>query len=134
MLLELNANARSIPYNIRDESHGYVGCILYPVIYATFAPLTPCIVTLHRVPLKVSVCASQYEIYLASRLREEAYRTFQNYQLIQRSLAQQVLEAVDGRYPFRLQNIVTGQVPADINFLILNVFVLYRKITPQFFF
>jgi len=56
---------------------------------------------------------------------------FQSYQLIQITLIQQVLEAIDGRYLSCLRNRVTIQAPNNIRSLILNVFLLYSNITPQ---
>ena len=55
MLLELKANASSVPCNLRDGSHGYAGCILSPVTYATIAPLTPLTIPLYPGLLTVLV-------------------------------------------------------------------------------
>jgi len=50
MLLELKANAISVPYNLGGGSHGYAECIIPPIPYTTIAPLTPFIVPLHLDP------------------------------------------------------------------------------------
>jgi len=102
-----------------------------PCYVSNHLPLTPFIAPLHPGPLNVTIGATQFEIALASRLHEEACRMFQGYQLVQHSLIQQVLEAIYGRYLSRLRNRVTGQVPAEIRLLILNIFLLCGKITPQ---
>ena len=81
--------------------------------------------------MKVAVGATQFEIALASRFDKEACRKFQSYQLVQHSLIQHVLEEIDGRYLYRLRNRVTCQLPANIRLLILIVFLLYCKTTPQ---
>ena len=57
--------------------------------------------------------------------------TFHSYQLVQRALVQQVLEAMYAKYLSALRNYITGQVPSDIRTLILHLFRIYGKITPQ---
>ena len=73
----------------------------------------------------------QYEIALAKTLHNESVRTFQSYQLIQRALVHQVLEVAEDKYLSSLRNLITGQVMSNIIDLILHLFCVYRKITPQ---
>ena len=65
---------------------------MHPIPYhiCNHHPLTPLIIPLHPGILNVAAGATQFEISLTGRLYEEAYRNFQNYQLVQRSLIQQV--------------------------------------------
>jgi len=50
IFLELKTSTRSFPFNLRGGAHGYVGCILSPVTYATITPLNPFITPLHTGP------------------------------------------------------------------------------------
>ena len=95
MLLELKTNTSSVPCNLGVRAHSYAGCILSPVTYVTIAPLTSFIIPLDPGLLNAAVGATQLKISLAERFHEEACRTFQNYQLVQRLLIQQVLEEID---------------------------------------
>ena len=63
--------------------------------------------------------------------RKKSLLTFHSYQLVQRALVQQVLDAIDHKYLFTLRNRTTWQVPADIRSLILHLFCIYNKISPQ---
>ena len=64
-------------------------------------------------------------------MHDEALENFHSYQLVQLALVQQVLEAIETKYMSTLRNRITGQVPSDIRNLILNLFRIDVKITPQ---
>ena len=93
--------------------------------------MTPFITPVKLGPLRVAEGATQYQISLTKTLHEKATQTFQTYQLVQRALVQQVLEAIDSKYLSSICNRVTDQVPDEIHELILHLFRLYGKITPQ---
>ena len=131
MLLELKANAVSVPSTLGGGAHGFIGVILSGPTYATLAPMTPFVIPGHTGPLRVVHGATQYEIALAKTMHEESTQTFQTYQLVQRALVQQVLEAIETKYLSSIRNRVTGQVPAEIRALVLHLFRIYGKITPQ---
>ena len=131
MLLELKANAVSVPSTLGGGAHGFIGVILSGPTYATLAPMTPFVIPVHPGPLRVVHGATQYEIALAKTMHEESTQTFQTYQLVQRALVQQVLEAIETKYLSSIRNRVTGQVPAEIRALVLHLFRIYGKITPQ---
>ena len=91
--------------------HDYAGIIL--PTYATLAPMTPFIIPVHLGTLNVPMGSTQY---------------FSEYQLVQCALIQQVLEAIDSKYLTRMINRVTGQVPSDIQLLVMSLFTIYGKI------
>ena len=68
---------------------------------------------------------------LAKTVYKEVTQTCQLYQLIQRALVQQVLEAIETNYLNSIWSRVTGQGPAEIRTLIFHIFWVYGKITPQ---
>ena len=131
MILQLKANASSVPSTLGDGQHGYIRVILSPVTYATLAHMQPFVPPVHPGVLQVDLPATQFEIALAKTLHDENVRTFQSYLLIQRALVQQVLEAIEPKYLSSLRNRITGQVPSEIRDLILHLFRVYGKITPQ---
>ena len=75
--------------------------------------------------------STQYVIALLKVQHEENLKNFSEYQLVQRALIQQVLEAIDGKYLTRMRNRVTGQVPTDIRLLIMSLFTIYGKISAH---
>ena len=75
--------------------------------------------------------ATQYQVALAKTLNDEATQTFKSYQLIQRVMVQQVLNKIETKHLSSIQNLITGQVPTEIRTLILHLFWVYGKITPQ---
>ena len=93
--------------------------------------MNPIITPNHSVILTVPVGAAQYEITFASRHHEKATRRFQKFQLIQQSLIQQALEAINSRYFKRLRNYTIRKTPTEVYTLLLNLFTVYGKITPQ---
>ena len=50
---------------------------------------------------------------------------------MQRALVQHILEAIDSKYLSAISNRVTCQVSVEIRALILHLFRIYGKITPQ---
>ena len=131
MLLQLKANASSVPSTLGGGQRSYIGVIFSPVTYATLAPMQPFKPLFHPGIFQVDLPATQFEISLAKTLHNENVRPFQSCLLIQHALVQQVLEAINEKYLSSLRNQITGQVPSDIRDLILHHFCVYGKITPQ---
>ena len=107
--------------------HGYMGIILSVPTYTTLSPTTSFNVPVHPGTLTVDAGATQYEIALAKTKHEDAIQNFQSYQLVQRALIQQVLEAAKSRYLNSLRNRIIGQVSSDIRNLILYPFSVYER-------
>ena len=95
MILQLKANASSVPSTLGGGQHGYIGVILSPVTYSTLNPMQPFVPPVHLGILHVDLPATQFEIALTKTLHDEDVRTFQSYLLIQRALVQQVLEVIE---------------------------------------
>ena len=131
LLLHLNSNASSAPSILGEGQYGYVVVILSPITYTTLAPMQPLIPPVHPSILNMVQPTTQYEIALIKTLHNEGVRNFQSYQLIQRALFQQLLESVEDKYSRTLRKQTTVQVPSDIRNLILHLFRVYGKITPQ---
>ena len=121
MMMQLKSNAVSIPYTI-DGVYEYIYSILSPVTYADLATMTPFIVPVPPGPLSAANNTTQYQIVHTTVLYKTATHTFRMYQLVQRALIQQVLEALKAKILTRLRSRVTGQVPADIQTLLLHLF------------
>ena len=131
MLLEIKTNCISVPCSLCGGTHEYAGIIPSPSTYATLAPMTPFIIPTHPDILQVNPGVTQYAIALAKIQYDESIKQFSEYQLIQRSLLQQVTEAIDGNYITCLRNWVTGKVPTDIRKLILSLFMIYGKFSTK---
>ena len=106
MLRRMKANASSVPTSLGGGAHGYVGILLSPQAYASLSP-TPFIAPLHPGALFIPPGATQYAIAHAKQAHEDDLNTFQEYQLMQRALIRQVLQAVDERYVAALRNRIT---------------------------
>ena len=131
MLLQLKENVVSVPCTLGGGAHGFIGIILSAPTYATLAPNTPFVNPTHPGALAYVPGATQYEIAAAKTLHEEAIETYHAYELVQRALVQQVLEAIDTKYLSNLRNRVTGQVPSQIRLLMLHLFRIYGKFSQQ---
>ena len=124
LLLELKSNAVSLLSTLGGGSHRFIGIMLSSVAYATLVPFQSFITPANPVPL-LNYGGTQYEIALARTEHEEALNTFQEYQLVQRALVQQVIEVIYVKYLTALSNCITGQVPSEIRALILHLFRVY---------
>ena len=131
LLLELKVNAVSVPITLGRGAYGFIGIILSGSMHATLVPMTPFIILTHPGDLRVPMGSTQSQVVLAKTIHDEATQTFQSYQLIQRALVQQVLETIEIKYLSSIRNCITGQIPAEIRTLILHLFRVYGKITPQ---
>ena len=76
MLLQLKANASSVPSTLGVGQRGYIGVILSPVTYATLAPMTPFEPPAHPGILQVDPPATQFEIALAKTLHDKMFVLF----------------------------------------------------------
>ena len=65
-------------------------------------------------PLDAANIATQYQIVHAMALHKTATHPFYKYQLVQRALIKQVLEALGAKFSTRQRSRVTVQIPADI--------------------
>ena len=122
ILLEIKANAVSVPSTLGGGAHDFIRIVLSNPIYSTIAPTKPFITLVQLGPLRIANGATQYQISLAKIVHEEATQTFQTYQLVQRVLIQQILEDIDSKYLSSIRSRVTGQVPAEICAFMLRLF------------
>ena len=131
LLIELKANAGSVPTTLGEGAHGFIGMIISPATYSTIAPNTPFVMPVHSGTLTHAQGATHFQIQAATTTYNEQFITFHSYQLVQRALVQQVFEGINAKYLSALRNRITGQVPSDIRSLILPLFIIYGKNTPQ---
>ena len=79
LLLQIKANASSVPSNLGGGAHGYAGIILSPPTYGTLAPMTPFIIPVHPGILNVPMGSTQYAIALVKVCNtKKTSRTSQN--------------------------------------------------------
>ena len=77
LLLELKANAVSVPSTLGGGAHGFIGINLSGPTYAILAlPMTPFVTPIHPGGLRVPIGAIQYQAALAKKVHEEATQTF----------------------------------------------------------
>ena len=104
VLLEFKADVVSVPSQLGGGDHGFIVIILSNTTYTTLATISPFITPVQPGHLRVAKGATQYQIALAKTIHEEATQTFQTYQLMQRALIQQVLEAITSKYLSSIRN------------------------------
>ena len=130
LLRRLKANASSVPCTLGGGAHGYVGTLLSPPAYASLSA-TPFYAPNHPGALSIPHGSTQFEIAHLKQTHEDTLAIFQDYQLMQRALIRQVLQAVDEQYIAALRNRVTGQIPPNCRDILLYLFRIYGKVTPQ---
>ena len=102
-----------------------------PVIYTTLAPLIPFEIPMHPGPLNLAVGANQYVISNIQTVQVNHLHNFKKYQLVQRALIQQILEAIEAKFIICLQNRITGNITTEIRTPIAELFATYGKITAK---
>ena len=131
MVLQLKANAVSVPCTLGSGAYRYIGIILSSIMYTTISPINLFIVPATPGPLNVVSNATQYQITHTTLLHETVNHIFHMYKLVQRALIQKVLEALEAKILARIRSRVTGQVPVDIQTLILHLFQAPVKSHPS---
>ena len=98
IVLQLNIKATSVPKTLGSGAHGCAGDVLSPITYAALMPLTPFAIPTHPGPLNLMDGATRYVIYNTQTVYGEHLHTIQQYQLVQKSLIQKVLEAIEAKF------------------------------------
>ena len=107
LLRQLKANAFSVPCTLGGGSHDYVGTLLSPPAYASLSN-TAFQEPNHLGSLDTSQISTQYEVSHLNQTHKDILFIFYDYQLMQRALIRQVIQAVDEQYIAALRNRVTG--------------------------
>ena len=129
--MELKANASSVPTILGGGNHGYLGMILTPTEYHRIAPADPFTRPPNPGALVPNPAGTATQIASAEDTHRTAKKLYLETLLLERTIIQQIIEAVENKYLAALRNPVTGKitplVPAILEFLYNN----YGRITPQ---
>jgi hypothetical protein len=107
---EPKANASSIPSLLGGGNNVYLGLIISPVAYDIVALGHPYVPPPNPGPLTVRQPATQYEILLAEDQHKTAKKQFLEALLLECTLIQQIVDAIEPNYLCALRNPTTGAI------------------------
>lgn len=82
-------------------------------------------------PLLVTQGATQYDIAYAKQSHKDNLCTFKEYQLMQRALVGQRIQAVDKQYIAALRRLSVGHITSNCRGILLYLFRVHSKVIPQ---
>ena len=118
---EIKANATTVTSLLGGGLNGYLGLVVTDVAYARTVANDPFVRPAHPGVLTIADTATQYQIAIAKDLHETAHKTFKECNLLEKTLIQQLKEAIHPDYLEALTDddtgIITGTIPEVMQYL-----------------
>jgi hypothetical protein len=130
-LIELKANASSVPSTLGGGRHGHLGLLMSDARYTALAHTVPFITPSNPGPFVPPVAGTGPQIEAAKDVWKELQQTFEICQATEKVLIAQIAETIDPVYLQALLNRATGQYSYSIRALLLHLSTTYGRITPQ---
>ena len=133
LLKELKANARNVHSNLGGGAHGHLGLVISPTSYAHLSatpftrPAFPG--TQVIIPPGSSNAATQT---LRLQFNEEL-RVYHEVENVDKSLKQQIVQAVEPKYLDAVRNRVSDTITIPVHAVMEHLFNTYGEITPETF-
>ena len=127
---EIKANANSVPTTLGGGNHGHLGLVITQTAYERIAPGTPYNRPANPGFFDVVQDGTQYQIAQAQELHRRNLKAFNEANLIERTLIQQIKEAIEPEYIEGLVNEETGLVVGTIPEIMAYLFETYGNISP----
>ena len=126
---ELKANASSVPSTLGGGNHGYLGLVLSAANYALLTPNTPFLRPAHPGPL--IALGTGPAIAHATSLHKRAEKEYLESILIERTLIQQIVDAVEPKYLQEIRHEQTGAMEPFVHRILAHLTKTYGSITAQ---
>jgi hypothetical protein len=127
---EIKANATSVASVLGGGLHGYLGLVVSPVNYARTQPTHPFVRPAHPGALNIAATATQYNIALAKDVHDTATKTFKECNLLERTLIQQIKDAVHPDFLEALTDDDTGLITGTIVEIMAYLFDTFGYVNP----
>ena len=127
---ELKANANAVPTTLGGGRHGHLGLVVKPTTYARIAPQTPFIRPENPGVLNIEHNATQYQIAQQKDEHNKALKAFNECNLLERTLIQQIKEAIENDYMEGYVDEDTGLVRGTVPEIMKYLFETYGHISP----
>ena len=127
---EIKANENSVPTTLGGGNHGHLGLVISSLAYARITPGAPYLRTENPGFLDIVRDGTQQQIAQAQEVHRRALKTFHEANLLERTLIQQIKEAVKPDYLEGQVNEETGLVKGTIPEVMSFLFETYGNISP----
>jgi hypothetical protein len=127
---EIKANATSVSSVLGGGLHGYLGLVVSAVNYARTQPEHPFVRPEHPGPLDIDRNATQYQIALAKDTNDRATKTFKECNLLERTIIQQIKDAVQPDFLEAITDDDTGLIIGTIVTIMTYLFENFGYVNP----
>ena len=119
---ELKANANAVPTTLGGGRHGHLDLVVNPITYDRIASHTPLVRQQNPGIVNVELNATQYQITQQKDEHTKALKAFNECNLLERTLIQQIKEAIENDYMEGYVDedtgLVRGTVPEIMTYLL----------------
>ena len=130
MYREIKANANSVPTTLGGGNNGHLGLVVSQETYQRIAPNTPFVRPVNPGVLGLLPNATQYQIAQQTATHNRNLKAFVECNLLERTLIQQIKEAIEADYLEGKLNIDTGLIEGNISEIMAYLFDTYGHISP----
>ena len=127
---EVKANASSVASTLGGGLNGHLGLVVTPVNYARTAPNTPYTRPGHPGALQINQNDTQYLIAVENDRHSTATKQFKECNLLERTLVQQIKDAVDPDYLEAITDDETGSILGTVTEIMIDLFAVYGYVNP----
>ena len=128
---QVRANAMSVNTTLGGGSHGHLGLVCSATVYAAI----PGTAAYTRAPnpgaLVIPQGSTQYEIAALRDTHAEETRLYREMLAVERTLIQQIVSAVDGKFLKAIRNAHTNKIVLSIAEIFDYLFDTYGDVTPE---
>ena len=129
LVLDLRANAQSVPTNLGGGSHGHLGLLMTPEQYAQESDI-PYIRPAFPAPLVIAQNMTRIQENNAVREHKEELRLFHEANSVEKALIQQLVTAIGNAYLLPFKNRATGQFNGNLTDILQYLFTTHGKVSP----
>jgi hypothetical protein len=127
---EIKANATSVTSSLGGGLHGYLGLVVSPVNYARTQPDHAFNRPVNPGALNIAATATQYQIAIAKDIHDSATKTFKECNLLERTLIQQIKDAIHPDYLEAITDDDTGLITGTIVAIMQYLFETFGYVNP----
>jgi hypothetical protein len=127
---EIKANATSVTSSLGGGLHGDLGLVVSPVNYARTQPNHVFDRPGNPGALNIAATATQYQIAIAKDIHDSATKTFKECNLLERTLIQQIKDAIHPDYLEAITNDDTGLITGTIVSIMVYLFENFGYVNP----
>ena len=127
---EIKANALSVHSNLGGGQHGNLGLVISPAAYTRVSNV-PYVVPIHPGELLIPEGTTRHVADHQARTHSEELRVFHEIRGIERTLFQQIVQAIDTAYLASARNRTTGQFNGTVYETLSHLIAVHGKISPS---